>query len=66
MWLIALITPQFIAFYIQESNSLILGATDFLGVSVPVYLRRGNTGFVKPLTETAVLVPHKCAAQFWK
>ena len=65
-WLITLITPPFIVVQIQASNSLILGATCFLGVRVPVYLRRDYAGFVKPLTEKAVLGPHKGAAQCWK
>ena len=62
----AQITPPFIAVRKQASNSLILGGTGFLGVSVPVDLRRGYAGFVKPLTNTAAPGPHKRAAQFWK
>ena len=50
----------------QSSNSFFLGGTVFLGVGVAVELRRGYAGFVKPLRETAILGPHKCAAQFRK
>jgi len=65
-WLKAQITPPFMAVRTQTSNSFILGSTIFLGVGVPVEMRRGYTGFVKPLTETAILDPHKCAALFRK
>jgi len=65
-WLKAQITPPFMAVCTQTSNSFILGGTVFLGVGVPVELRRGYAGFVKPLTKTGILGPHKYAAQFRK
>jgi len=65
-WLKAQITPPFMAVRKQTSNSFFLGGTVFLGVGVPVELRRGYGGFLKSLTETAILGPHKCATQFRK
>jgi len=65
-WLKTQIAPPFMAVRTQTSNSFFLGGTIYIGVGVPVELRRGYLGLVKPLTETTILGPHKCAAQFRK